>query len=181
VVVFGISIGATVALDLARRRPDLVHAVVAHESPWRVTRQPPIPSQVRALASMQWKSARGRKADAVETFLRFAYSYRDGGSAWDRFPGEWRALARQEAVPSLDDFRIAVGNYPKPAELATLARRVVCTVGERSRDPLRRVARALERVIPTATVLSVPDAGHAAAFDNPAAIADILLEACSAS
>ena len=113
VVVFGISVGATIAIDLAVRRPDLVRAVVAHESPWRVTRQPPTPRQVRALISMQWQARRGRKAEAVETFLRFAYSYRDGGSAWDRFPEDWRQLAREHAVPSLDDFRIAVGNYLK--------------------------------------------------------------------
>jgi pimeloyl-ACP methyl ester carboxylesterase len=180
-VVFGISIGATLAIDLARRRPDLVHAVVAHESPWRVTRQPPIPSQVRALAAMQWNAARGRKADAVEAFLRFAYSYRDGGSAWDQFPEAWRVLARAEALPSLDDFRIAVGNYPKPAELANVSRPVVCTVGERSREPLRRVARTLERAIPTATVRTVPNAGHAVAFDNPAATAELLREAGNAN
>ena len=41
VIAVGTSIGATIAIDLALRRPDLVRAVLAHESPWRVTRQPP--------------------------------------------------------------------------------------------------------------------------------------------
>jgi 3-oxoadipate enol-lactonase len=181
VVVFGISIGATLAIDLALRRPDLVRAVVAHESPWRVTRQPPTPSQMRALASTQWKARRGRKAEAVETFLRFAYSYRDGGSAWDRFPEEWREVAREQAVPSLDDFRIAVGNYPEPGELANVERPVVCSIGERSREPLRRVARALESVIPTASLRSVPDAAHALAFDHPAGMVRLIEHAISAT
>ena len=180
-IVFGISVGATIAIDLAVRRPDLVRAVVAHESPWRVTRQPPLPSQVRALASMQWQARRGRKADAVETFLRFAYAYRDGGSAWDRFPEDWRAIAREHAVPSLDDFRIAVGNYPKREELATIARPVICSFGERSRAPLRQVAHALARAIPTATVRSVPNAAHAVAFDNPAGVAGLVEEAIAAT
>src|SRR5579871_2911067 len=35
-VVAGTSIGATIGIDLARLRPDLVRAVIAHESPWHV-------------------------------------------------------------------------------------------------------------------------------------------------
>jgi len=40
-VVVGTSAGATIAIDLAVRRPDLVQAVIAHESPWRFTRHLP--------------------------------------------------------------------------------------------------------------------------------------------
>src|SRR5690349_10207190 len=53
-VVVGTSIGATIALDLAQARPELVRAVVAYESPWHVTRQPPTYRQLRALAAMGW-------------------------------------------------------------------------------------------------------------------------------
>jgi hypothetical protein len=34
--------------------------------------------------------ARGRPPEAVAAVLRFAYSYSDGGSAWDAFQEEWR-------------------------------------------------------------------------------------------
>src|SRR5262252_5295047 len=36
----GTSAGATIALDLAVRRPDLVRAVVVHEAAWRALRHP---------------------------------------------------------------------------------------------------------------------------------------------
>src|SRR5215813_4862093 len=39
-VAVGTSAGATIALDLAARRPDLVHAVVAYEAAWRALRHP---------------------------------------------------------------------------------------------------------------------------------------------
>ena len=39
-VVVGTSAGATIALDLAVRRPDLVRAVVVHEAAWRALRHP---------------------------------------------------------------------------------------------------------------------------------------------
>ncbi|WP_083906337.1 alpha/beta fold hydrolase [Mycobacterium sp. JS623] len=51
-VVVGTSIGATIAIDLALRRPDLVRAVVAHESPWHVTRHPP--THRRSARSPRW-------------------------------------------------------------------------------------------------------------------------------
>jgi pimeloyl-ACP methyl ester carboxylesterase len=107
--VFGIRVAATIAIDLAVRRPDLVRAVVSHESPWRVTRQLPNANQIRAIVTTQWRSARRHHAEAVEAFLRFAYSYREGNSAWDRFPDEWRQVARENAWPALDDLRIEVG------------------------------------------------------------------------
>jgi pimeloyl-ACP methyl ester carboxylesterase len=89
-VAAGISVSATIAIDLALRRPDLVRAVIAHESSWRVTRQPPTIPQLAAFSRMGWLMARGRHPEAVAAFLRFAYSYRDGGSAWDAFLEEWR-------------------------------------------------------------------------------------------
>src|SRR5499425_2759826 len=53
VVVVGTSAGATIALDLAVRRPDLVRAVVVHEAAWRALRHPSA-SGLGALARMEW-------------------------------------------------------------------------------------------------------------------------------
>lgn len=176
-VVVGISVSATIAIDLALRRPDVVRAVVAHESPWRVTRQPPTIPQLTALARMSWLAARGRDGDAVAAFLRFAYSYRDGGTAWDAFPEEWRRAAAENAQAALADFRIAVGGYPSAKELATITRPVVCTYGARSAPPLVRVARSLTHAIPTAQLSEIQGAGHAAAFDAPANFGQVIVEA----
>ena len=84
-VAVGTSAGATIALDLAVRRPDLVRAVVVHEAAWRALRHPDA-SGLGALARMQWLAWRGRYPEAAETLLRWVYGYRDGGSAWDAFP-----------------------------------------------------------------------------------------------
>ena len=106
-VVVGTSAGAAIAIDLAVRRPDLVRAVVAHEFPWRFARHLPTVSQVGALAKIGWLALRGRQSDATETLLRSAYTYRDGGSAWDDFPEDWRDAARKRSgslggLPQLD-------------------------------------------------------------------------------
>jgi pimeloyl-ACP methyl ester carboxylesterase len=143
VVAVGTSVGATIAIDLARLRPDLVHAVVAHESPWRVTHHRPTLRQIRALSTMSLLAARGRHPEAAAAFLRFAYTYGDGGSAWDRFPDEWRRAVNENAQAALIDIRIAIGGYPSARQLAAVERPVVCSCGERSAKTMRRVTRGL--------------------------------------
>jgi pimeloyl-ACP methyl ester carboxylesterase len=154
-----------------------VRAVVAHESPWRVTRQPPTVAQLTAVGRMGWLSARGRDAEAVAAFLRFAYSYRDGGTAWDAFPEQWRRAAAQNARAALADFRIAVRGYPSVKELKTITRPVLCTYGARSNKPLVRVARSLAGIIPTAQLREIEGAAHAVAFDAPGNFGELIAEA----
>jgi pimeloyl-ACP methyl ester carboxylesterase len=176
-VVVGTSIGATIAIDLALRHPRLVRAVVAHESPWNAPRHIPTVPQIAALSGMGWLALRGRPEPAVERFLRFAYSYRDGGTAWDAFPEEWRRVAEANAQVSLVDIRLAVGNYPTAKELASLGAPVACTYGSRSARSMVRITRSLAGAIPTAELLAIPGAGHAAAFDAPAEFVRVILDA----
>jgi pimeloyl-ACP methyl ester carboxylesterase len=164
-VVVGTSAGAGIAIDLAVRRPDLVRMVIAHEFPWRFTRHLPTVRQVAALARIVTLALRGRDRDAAETLLRSAYSYRDGGSAWDAFPEEWRRVGRENARAALADFRNSIGVYPAAEDLATIRIPVVCTYGARSPDSMWRLVRSLAAAIPTARTHRIDGAGHAAPFD----------------
>lgn len=179
-VVVGTSAGAAVAVDLAVRRPDLVRVVIAHEFPWRFTRHLPTVSQVAALARIGSLVLGGRHGDAAEALLRAAYTYRDGATAWDAFPEEWRRVARENARAALADFRNSIGEYPSAADLATVEVPVVCTYGARSPISMFRFARSLACVIPTASTYQIEDAGHAAAFDATASfvrlVADTITE-----
>jgi pimeloyl-ACP methyl ester carboxylesterase len=181
VVVAGTSIGATIGIDLARLRPDLVRAVVAHESPWHVTRQPPTVPQIAALSKMSWLSWRHRYPEAAAAFLRFAYSYRDGGSAWDRFPREWRQAVDANAEAALADIRIAIGGYPTANDLAGVSRTVVCTCGSRSATTMVRVTRKLAETLPTGRLRQIDAAGHAAPFDAPKGFATVVQEAMTSA
>jgi pimeloyl-ACP methyl ester carboxylesterase len=175
-VVVGTSAGAAIAVDLAVRRPDLVEAVVAHEFPWRFTRHPPSAMQLATLARIGWLTFRRRESDAAEVLLRSAYAYRDGGTAWDAFPEEWREAGRENARAALEDFRNSIGVYPSPAELATVEVRVVCTYGARSPVTMLRLVRSLAAAIPSASAHRVEGAGHAAPFDAPEAFVDLIAE-----
>jgi pimeloyl-ACP methyl ester carboxylesterase len=164
-VVVGTSAGAAIAVDLAVRRPDLVQAVIAHEFPWRMDRHVPTASQVATFARMGSLLLRRRPADAAEVLLRAAYAYRDGGSAWDAFPEEWRSAGRENARATLRDFVSSIGNYPSPTDLATIRVPVVCTHGSRSPDFMVRLTRSLTSAIPGARTEAIEGAAHAAPFD----------------
>jgi 3-oxoadipate enol-lactonase len=176
-VVVGTSAGAAIAVDLAVRRPDLVRVVVAHEFPWRYTRHLPSQSQIGALARIGLLALRGRDSDAAETLLRSAYAYRDGGSAWDAFPEEWRRTGRENAKAALVDFRNSIGVYPSRTDLATVRVPVVCSYGARSPDGMFRLVRALAAAIPTGRTQRIEGAGHAAPFDATTNFVQLIADA----
>jgi pimeloyl-ACP methyl ester carboxylesterase len=175
-VAVGTSAGATIAVDLAVRRPDLLQAVIAHEAAWRASRHLPNRSQAVAVGKIAWLALRGRYGDAADTLLRGAYSYRDGGSAWDAFPEEWRRVGRDNARAALRDFRNSIGNYPSPTDLATVTVPVVCSYGARSPSNIIRLTRSLATAIPTATTHQIDGAGHAAPFDAPSNFVQLIAD-----
>jgi 3-oxoadipate enol-lactonase len=164
-IVVGTSAGAAIAVDLAVRRADLVRVAIAHEFPWRFTHRRPTVSQLKTLATIGLLVLTGRHGDAAEVLLRSAYSYRDGGSAWDAFPEQWRQTGRDNARAALADFRNSIVTYPSAADLATITVPVVCSYGARSPDSMIRLVRSLASAIPTARTHRIDGAGHAVAFD----------------
>lgn len=180
-VVVGTSAGAGIAIDLAVRRPDLVRTVVAHEFPWRVIRHLPTRSQAAALARIGWLALRRRHGDAADALLRFVYTYQDGGSAWDAFPGEWRRVGRENGRAALVDLRNSIGDYPSRADLATVTAPVVCSYGARSPGTMLRDVRALAGAIPQARLHRIEGSGHAAPFDATAGFVELIGSAVATS
>jgi pimeloyl-ACP methyl ester carboxylesterase len=115
--------------------------------------------------------------DAAETLLRAAYAYRDGGSAWDSFPEEWRRTGRENARAALVDFRNSIGVYPSAQDLATVEIPVVCTYGARSPESMSRLVKSLAGAIPTGRTRRIEGAGHAAPFDATEDFAQVIADA----
>jgi 3-oxoadipate enol-lactonase len=180
-VVVGTSAGATIGIDLAVRRPGLVRAVVAHEAPWRFTRRAPSLSRLAAMLKIGSLALRGRPNDAAEALLRSAYSYRDGGSAWDAFPEQWRRAGRESGRAALADFLNSIGEYPSAADLASVRAPVVCSYGARSPESMSAFAQALASSIPGARAHRIEGAGHAAPFDATANFVELIADSIAAS
>jgi len=180
-VVVGTSAGAGIAIDLAVRRPELVEVVIAHEFPWRADRHLPTGPQLAAVAKIASLVVRGRHDDAAEVLLRAAYTYRDGGTAWDAFPEEWRQIGRENARVALADFLNSIRNYPSARDLATVRVPVICSYGARSPDFMPRLVRSLASAIPTAKLRKVEGAGHAAPFDATTEFVQLIAESVTSS
>jgi pimeloyl-ACP methyl ester carboxylesterase len=174
-VAVGTSAGATIALDLAVRRPDLVRAVIVHESPWRALRHPTA-SALATLAKMEWMARLGRDAEAAELLLRSVYAYSDGGTAWDAFPDDWRRTARENGKAVVADLRSTLHSYPRARDLAHITSPVVCTYGSRSRSYMRSITHSLAKAIPTARTRAIAGAAHAVPFDAPREFAHVILD-----
>ena len=180
-VIVGTSAGAAIATDLVVRRPDLVRVAIAHEFPWRFVRHPPSASQIQALARIGWLVLLRRHGDAAEVLLRSAYTYRDGGSAWDAFPEDWRQAGRENAKAALADFRNSVVTYPSAQDLACIEVPIVCTYGSRSPTSMARLVRSLASAIPGARTYEITGAGHAAPFDATNTFVQLIADAITSS
>jgi hypothetical protein len=124
---------------------------------------------------------RGRQSDAAEVLLRSAYSYRDGRSAWDDFPEEWRRAARENAGAALADFRNSISEYPSRRDLASIEAPVICSYGARSPAGMPGLVRLLAAAIPTARTHEVQGGGHAAPFDAPAGFVRLIAGAIAST
>jgi pimeloyl-ACP methyl ester carboxylesterase len=113
---------------------------------------------------------------ASSTLLRYVYSYRDGGSAWDAFPEQWRQTARENGRSVVADLKSTMGGYPRAQDLAKITSPVVCTYGSRSRGYMRSITRSLAQAIPTATVREIDGTAHAVPFDAPDNFAQVITE-----
>jgi pimeloyl-ACP methyl ester carboxylesterase len=180
VVAVGTSAGAAIAQHLAVRRPDLVRAAVVHESPWRALRHPSV-SALGMLTKVQWHARRGRFAEATDTLLRYVYSYRDGGTAWDQFPDEWRRIAKENGKSVIADLEMTILGYPRPKHLAKITAPFLCTYGSRSPNYMRPITSGLARAIPTAQIREIDGSAHAVPFDAPGKFIDVIADAIRAS
>jgi pimeloyl-ACP methyl ester carboxylesterase len=69
---YGFSVGATIALELARTRPELVTLALLHEMPLISVLADPAPVAAPIGETVEPAFARGGPDAALEAFLRFA-------------------------------------------------------------------------------------------------------------
>jgi pimeloyl-ACP methyl ester carboxylesterase len=166
----GNSFGASIALSLAARRPDLVRSVAAHEPPLAdLAADHPAIRQARAdMATSIALIHEGRREAAAIAFVETLVL---GPGGWDQMPQEVQAMMVRHA----DTF---AGEQDDPewaaADLDGIACPVLLTAGDQSPAWFGPATAAVHEAIPHADLVTIPGAGHVPHITHPAEYVELL-------
>jgi pimeloyl-ACP methyl ester carboxylesterase len=176
--VAGNSFGASITLRLAADRPDLLRGIVAHEPPLfsLIANDPsaaPVLDEVgERIAAVVERIASGDHAGAAEQFVETVAL---GPGTWARLPPDLQQTFIQNAPTYLDEardpeqlaFDLAwIRGFPRPSLL---------TLGDQSPATFAPVVGRLVDVLPNATLVTFPGAGHIPHVTHPDAYTDAVL------
>jgi pimeloyl-ACP methyl ester carboxylesterase len=165
--VVGSSFGASIALGLAGRQPELFRTLCVHEPPLlSLAADDPIVAQVgEAVGSVLELMER----DEVEAAARdFVDKIALGPGAWEMMSEEERASVVRNAPTFLGEQRDPDWDQIDLAALGTLALPVLLTQGDESPPFFSRIIARLAKTIQGAEVRTLPGAGHVPHLTHPA-------------
>jgi pimeloyl-ACP methyl ester carboxylesterase len=161
--------GSIAALDLAVRRPELVSNLVLLD-PAFGTRRNITPKLAAIFVKVQLLRRLGRERQAIDTWLRFATSYRTGGSAFERMAEERREVLRGNAGGVFADMASGDGSYIRDEDLASIRVPVTIITADLSPSFLQKTSASLAKRLPAVTSRTLQGAGHAMVFDQSEAL-----------
>jgi pimeloyl-ACP methyl ester carboxylesterase len=157
----GFSFGASVALRLALRCPDLVRSVAAQEPPlFELLADDPVhgPTMRQALARIEAVAARLEAGDAEGGARQFYEGLAPG--AWEAMPPAERRVRVGNAPTFVGEAR-GPGSYALDlAALAACARPVLLSYGDQTSPSFLPVVAKLAAVLPRAELRVFAGAGH---------------------
>jgi pimeloyl-ACP methyl ester carboxylesterase len=170
VAVVAHSAGSIVALDLAVRRPELVSALVLLD-PAFASRRNVTPKLAAAFVKTRMLRRFGRDRQALDTWLRFATSYRTGGSAFERMAEDRRELLRSNAEGIFSDLSSDDGSrHVSDEDLASIRVPVTIITADLSPSFLQKTSASLAKRLPAVSTRTLQGAGHAMVFDQSEAL-----------
>lgn len=165
-IVIGNSGGGVLALEVARRHPEHVSALVLAEPAWRTALTPSAGATWALTRTFATWLVRGPER-AATIFYRWATGYVDGGNQFDAYPEQWRATALGHARSTLRELLQLLIPRPSSRSLRTIDVPTTVIIGGRGRPVFRRTARAVAARVPGATVVTLERAAHIVNTDDP--------------
>jgi pimeloyl-ACP methyl ester carboxylesterase len=160
-VAVGHSLGGVVALAAAQRRPDLIMAVGAFESP-----RPWVDWWPTTSAGTEAMAAAESPEDAAEVFMRRMI----GDDRWEALPAKARADRRREGPAFLAEM-VALRRPPPPYDAESVPVPVVVGRGSESTGHHRRTTEELVALVPDGELFVIEGARHGAHSSHPAEFA----------
>lgn len=173
-LVYGSSVGAIIALELARTRPELVTLALLHEMPLLSVLEDPAPVAAAIAGIVEPAFAQGGPDAALEAFVRFAI----GDANISALDPEVRArMLRNGLVAMTIELPVFQAHRPDSEALAGVSARPL--VGREQALPFfREAAEWLARALQT-EIAAAPGA-HGPQFDHPHELAALIHAAATA-
>jgi pimeloyl-ACP methyl ester carboxylesterase len=177
------SLGGTIALRLAIRRPDLFRSLSCHEPPvWGLLERDPESREISQQSSERVQAVANRIAagDHEAAARMFVDEVAFGPGAWEKaLPPEGRALFVQNAPTFLDELQDPEVLKIDEDALRRLEIPVRLTDGSESPPVFRRVVERLAELIPRVTRETFEGAGHVPQFTAPKRYIEVTKRAVS--
>lgn len=169
------SFGASIALGLAARRPELFGALCAHEPPLLALAadDPDVAASGEAVASVLELIERGETEAAARDFVENVVL---GPGAWQMMPAEDRAAMAAHAPTFAGEQRDPAWAEIDLEALGHIAFPVLLTQGEQSPPFFSTVVARLAESIDTAEVRTLPGAGHIPHVTDPREYRSVIAE-----
>jgi pimeloyl-ACP methyl ester carboxylesterase len=161
--VAGNSFGASITLQLAGERADLLRGIIAHEPPlFSLLEDDPavaamLDEVIKKEGAVVERIASGDHAGAAEQFVEKVAL---GPGSWARLPADLQQTFIKNAPTFLDEARDPEQHAIDLARIRAFPRQSLLTIGDQSPPMFAPVVAKLAAALPNTTVLTFPGAGH---------------------
>ena len=168
--VAGNSFGASITLRLAGERSELFRGVIAHEPPLfsllanDPSLAPTLDEVGKRIGAVVERIASGDDAGAAEQFVETVAL---GPGTWDQLPTDFQQTFIKNAPTFLDEAHDPDQLAFDLAWIRGFARPSLLTTGDQSPPPFAPVVEKIADVLPNASVLTFPGAGHIPHVTHP--------------
>jgi pimeloyl-ACP methyl ester carboxylesterase len=175
--VAGNSFGASITLRLAGERSDLLRGVIAHEPPLLsllandASMAPMLDEVGKRIRAVVERIASGDHAGAAEQFVETVAL---GPGAWAQLPPDLQQTFITNAPTFLDEARDPEQLTFDLAWIGTFYRPSLLTTGDQSPPIFAPVVAKVADVLPNASVVTFPGAGHIPHSTHPAAYVEAI-------
>jgi pimeloyl-ACP methyl ester carboxylesterase len=176
--VAGSSLGGSVAIHLAGRRPDLLRSLASHEAPLVALVDGPDPELERALAAMAEVTERVVAGDARGAARTFVEAVALGPGAWDRLSPAVQENLVSNAPSWPSEYFDTSAATVDPTALSEFYAPVMLTTGQNSPGFFHRLSKKLGARFPNAEERVLLGTGHVPHLTHPTLYTGMLVQFC---
>ncbi len=155
------SYGGSVALEMARERPDLVSKLVLAEGATEGLLPPPTPQALEGRKKFAETTESLLKSKGPKEAMEFGVDTLNGKGTFSRYPPVIQAVHLDNAWTLVAGAKAPVPKLATCAELASVRMPVLLATGEKTAPRYKQLVPLQQKCLPSARTVVIPNVGHA--------------------